>query len=209
MPSATRRRRGASTKHLDLLGNLRRLLRAPVDPERMLRSVAELLAVEIGQYCAVDLIDRRGSLRRLTIQHADESRQARLRIACDDARFPAGGRVSQLLEHGGCELVARVGQPARAGRLSDLVLLREDEVKSYMAAAVLVDGAPMAVLTLVATHGTRRYDDEERALLEQVADFTGLGVENALRREAQPRASIAPPRAGEAPASLARVPRHG
>lgn len=211
MPSASRRRRGASTKHLDLLGNLRRILRSPGDPERMLRAVAQLLAVELGQYCAVDVIDRRGALRRLAIEHADASRQARLRIACADARFPEDGRVARLLERGGTELIARVGEPARKTRLRDIELLREDEVKSYMAAAVIVDGAAMAVLTLVATYGTRRYDEEERALLEQVADWTGLGVENALRREAQPRVSIAPPRAGENEALTprARIPHLG
>lgn len=208
MPSASRRRRGASTKHLDVLGSLRRILRTPVDPERMLRAVAQLLAVELGQYCAVDVIDRRGTLRRVAIEHADASRQSRLRIACDYARFPEDGRVARLLERGGTELLARVGDQARRTRLADIELLREDEVKSYMAATVIVDGAAMAVLTLVATHGTRRYDEEERALLEQVADWTGLGVENALRREAQPRVSVAPPGDGEeeAPASRARIP---
>ncbi len=211
MPGANRTRRGAANKQLDTLGSLRRLLRAPVDPERMLRSVATLLAVEIGQFCVVDVVDRRGVMRRLEIQHADASRHARLRVACHDATFPAGGRVARLLERGGSELTARVTESTRTQKLADLAVLRDEHVKSYMAATVGVNGAPMAVLTLVATHGTRRYDDDERAFLDQIADWTGLGVENALRREAQPRTSVAPPPPGatddEPPASRHRVPR--
>lgn len=212
MPSANRPRRGAANKQLDTLASLRRLLRSPVDPERMLKSIASLLAVDVGQYCIVDVVDRRGAVRRLDIQHADASRQARLRVACHDATFPVGGRVARLLERGGSELVARVSDAARTQKLADIVLLRDEPVRSYVAATVSVSGAPMAVLTLVATHGTRRYDDDERAFLETVADWTGLGVENALRREAQPRASVAPPPPGFAsdddpPASQKRVPR--
>ncbi len=194
-------------KHLETLARLRRLLRQPVDPERMLKGVAGLLAVEIGQYAIVDVVDRRGSVRRLDIQHADASRHARLRVACDDAAFPAGGRVARLLERGGTEMAARVTESARSGKLADVALLQGDAVKSYMAAAVVVNGTPMAVLTVVATHGTRRYDDQELALLDQIADWTGLGVENALRREAQPRTSVAPPADDDAPASRHRVPR--
>jgi GAF domain-containing protein len=193
MPSAKRSRRGASLKHLVTLTELRRILRAHVDPEKMLRGVAQLLAVEIGHFCLVDVVDRRGAFRRLEIQHADASLHARLRVACDDTRFSPGGRVARLFEVAGSELVARVTDGVRKGRLADITLVRDEGVKSYMAAAVVVNGAPMAVLTLVATHGTRRYDADERAFLEEVADWVGLGLENALRREAQPRTSLAPP----------------
>lgn len=158
----------------------------------MLRGVAQVLAEEVGHYCLVDVVDRRGALRRLEISHPDASRQARLRVLSDDARFPSEGRVHRLFEKPITELTPRVSEGVRNGRLADIELLRDEHVKSYMAATVIVNGAPMAVITLVATHGTRRYDEDERAFLEEVADWTGLGLENALRREAQPRTSLAP-----------------
>jgi GAF domain-containing protein len=46
---------------------------------------------------------------------------------------------------------------------------------------------------MVATRTARSFGADELALLATVADWTGLGLENAVRREAQPRASVAPP----------------
>lgn len=175
----------------------------------MLRSVASLLAVEIGQYCIADVMDRAGALRRLGIEHADPSLRARLLVACEDAELATDGRVARLFREAGTELVARVSEAAAARQLGDVRLLRDERVRSYMAASVVVSGAPWAVLTLVATHGTRRYDEGELGFLEGIAEWVGLGVENAMRREAQPRASVAPPADDDAAPASRRSPRIG
>lgn len=190
--ASSRAKRGAAGKRLDLLAKLRPLVRAPVDAERMIRSVASLLAVEVGQYCIADVVDRRGTLRRLDIEHADPSRRARLHVACEDAIFEPGGRVARLVASGTGELVARVSEAARARLLSDVQLLDGERVRSYMAAPVTVNGATMALLTLVVTNGARRYDDADHAFLCGVAEWAALGIENSLRREAQPRATTPP-----------------
>ena len=194
---------------MDLLTRLRQLLRAPVEPERMLRSVASLLAVEIGQYCIADVMDRTGTVRRLGIEHADPSLRARLLVACEDAELAPEGRVARLFRAGGAELVARVSEATAARQLGDIRLLKDERVRSYMAASVVVSGAPWAVLTLAATHGTRRYDEGELSFLEGVAEWVGLGIENALRREAQPRASVAPPADDDAAPASRRSSRLG
>ena len=185
-------KRGAIAKRLDLLAKLQPLLRAPVAPERILRSVASLLAVEIGQYCIADFVGKDGTLKRLEIEHADPSRRARLLVACEDASLGPDSRVARVIAAGGRELVARVSDAVRGRALADVQLLDGERVRSYMAAAVPVNGAAMALLTLVVAHGARRYDDDDAAFLGAVADWVGLGLENALRREAQPRASTPP-----------------
>lgn len=169
----------------------------------MIRSVTSLLAVEIGQYCIADVVDRRGGLKRLEIEHADPSRRARLRVACEDAVFEANGRVAKLVASGGHECVGRVSDAARARSFGDVQLLDGEKTRSYMAAAVQANGSVVAVLTLVVAHGTRRYDDADLAFLVSVADWLGLGLENATRRESghatrtAPRRSSVPPRFAE------------
>lgn len=207
MPSS-RAKRGAATKRLDLLAKLRPLVRAAVEPSLMIRSVTSLLAVEIGQYCIADVVDRRGHLRRLEIEHADPSRRARLRVACEDAVFEPHGRVARLVANGGSEHVGRVSDAARARSFGDIQLLDGEKTRSYMAATVHVSGAVVCVLTLVVAHGTRRYDDSELAFLGAVADWLGLGLENATRREANgsSRASVPPRFTEEVSTAVRRNP---
>ena len=214
MPSS-RAKRGAATKRLDLLAKLRPLVRASVEPERMIRSVTSLLAVEIGQYCIADVVDRRGGLTRLEIEHADPSRRARLRVACEDAVFEPNGRVAKLVAHGGHECVPRVSDAARARSFGDIQLLDGEKTRSYMAATVQANGSVVAVLTLVVAHGTRRYDDADLAFLVAVADWLGLGLENASRRDSTytnrtpAKASVPPRFAEEVSTAVRRNPLAG
>jgi GAF domain-containing protein len=201
MVNTARGKRRSASKRLDLLARLRPLLRAPVESERMLRSVMTLLAVELGQYCIADLLDEHGTRKRVGVEHADPSYRARLRHVCDDASLPAGGRVARMLARGGSELVPRVTEATRARAVGDIVLLGGEKVRSYMASTVFASGTPVAVLTLVTSLGTRRYGRDDLAVLEEVADWTGLGLENALRRELEPRRSLLPPADDEAPVS--------
>ena len=69
----------------------------------------------------------------------------------------------------------------------------------------------LAVLTLVVAHGTRRYDDADLAFLVAVADWLGLGLENAGRREvattrSSSRASVPPRFAEEVSTAVRRNP---
>jgi GAF domain-containing protein len=161
----------------------------------MLRAVASLLAVELGQYCIADIVDRHGSVRRVEIGHADASRRAALRVSCEDADPGTSGRIDRLLGSASSEIMPRVTESARNKNLADLVTLPAEVIRSYMAASISVAGSPMAVLSLVVVSGTRRYDEEDLAFLVAVADWIGLGLENALRRELEPRASGLPPAA--------------
>lgn len=199
------RKRGSASKKIELLTKLSPLLRSAIDPERMLRSVASLLAVEIGQYCIVDFMDRSQQLRRIDIVHADQSRNARLRVLCEDTRFAAGGRLVRLLAKGGSEIASKV-DGARARAVSDIVLLAGESPRSYMATTVNVGGVPIAVLTMVVTNGTRRYGTDELVMLETAAQWIGLGVENAQRRE---RESIVPPRYSGYPSRATEPPASG
>ncbi len=159
----------------------------------MLRTAASLLAIEIGQYCIADIVDRHGAVRRIEIGHADPSRRAALRVSCEDADPGSSGRIDRLLGPIGSELIPRVTEAARNRALHDLVMLPGEIVRSYMAASITVADSPLAVLSLVTVTGTRRYDEDDLAFLVSVADWIGLGLENAQRREAPPRASGFPP----------------
>jgi len=159
----------------------------------MLRSIAALLAEEVGEYCIVDSIDRHGTLKRLAVEHPDRSRVPRLDALVVATAPGHSARAERLLASSRGEIAPKVSETFARRSLDDVVLLRGEVVRSYMAAVVTAGDAPIAVLTLVTVTGARRYRPDELAFLEQIADFTGLAVENALRREMQPKKSVAPP----------------
>lgn len=158
----------------------------------MLRSVAGLLA-QYGDYCIADVIDDHGVLRRIEIAHADPSRRHRLRVLAEDTKLAPQGRVALLLARGRGELTARVTRAALTGALADVTLLADEKPSSYIATVVTVSGGPIAVLTTLATHPARRFDADDLAFLDAIGEWSGLGLENALRRQLQPRTSVAPP----------------
>jgi GAF domain-containing protein len=183
-------KRGVASRRLVALEELRVILSADLTAERMLRAVAVHLATG-GDYCIADMLDRTGQLRRIEIAHADPSRRERLRVAADHTKLDPDGRVATLLGAGGAEVVPRVTRAA-AARASDIVLLHGETFGSYMAVSITVSGAPMAVLTVVASQPGRHFDADELGFLRVVGEWAGLGLENAVRRELQTRASVAP-----------------
>jgi hypothetical protein len=208
MPS--RSKRGTAARQVRLLDELRPVLRAEVSPERMLRAVAAVLA-RAGDYCIADAIDAHGRVRRVEIAHADPSRREKLRVAAQDTSHGHDGRIARLLRSGGAEIASKVTLSVASERLADIVLLRDERVRSYMAATVSVSGAPMAVLTIVTTRVASAHGTDDLAFLRVVADWTGLGLENALRGELQPRASMVPPAALDHPTltKLTNLEAHG
>lgn len=194
MPEHARRlKRGEAAKRLDVLSRLRGLLRSRDAPDRTLRAVGGLLALELGEYCFVDVVDKNGVLQRLAIEHPDASRVVKLEVAAASMVLSPVGRAARLLGQGAGELSSRVTEAYRERALADITLLKGEAPRSYMASVVIVNDEPVAVLTLVSTHPVRRYREDERAFVDAVAEWTGLALEGPLRKEREPRATLPPP----------------
>lgn len=207
MKARVRAKRGIAARRLDALDQLRRALVIEATPEDLLRATARVLAAAFGDYCVADMIDRRGSASRLVIAHPDESRFVKLDVAVELARkeLAVNVRIERLLAIGTGEMMARVGAGYRARSLGDLLLLAGVDVQSYMASIVWTSGAPIGVLTMARAHALKRYRDDDHAFLDAAAEWTGLAMENALRRERQPRASGSPPALSSRPPKMGRV----
>ncbi len=188
--------RGTAIRQLEALSELRHVLRSGAAPEKILGEVASIAASRIGHYCLVDTVDRRGVTTRLTIAHADAGRRVKLDVALQAARAAptVNPRVTRLIAGGKSEILPTVRvSSTRARLLADVKLLEGEEVCSYLASIVFVNGVAVAVITLVRTDVKRPFDAGDRSLLEAIADWTGLGIENAQRREDGPQRKVAQP----------------
>lgn len=159
-------------------------LAALVDPESTLRTVAGLAVPFFADWCAVDLAEPGGGLRRLAVAHVDP---AKVQLAVEThRRFPpdpeATHGVANVLRTGKAELVSEITDEmlVQSARAPDLLhLLRTLGLRSYMSVPLLVRGRPIGVFTFIAAESGRRYGPADLALAEDLLRRAAVAIENA------------------------------
>ncbi|HEV7280489.1 MAG TPA: PAS domain S-box protein [Pirellulaceae bacterium] len=157
-------------------------LAAVVDCRSTLQKVAWLAVPRFGEWCAIDLVEEGGSLRRLAVAHVDP---AKVHLAHDlHRRYPPDPNALVGAPH-----VARTGEPEICEDIPDSLLeavaqdaehlriLRELGLNSYLCVPLKTAGRTLAVITLVAGQG-RRYGAADLALAEQLAGRAAVAIEN-------------------------------
>jgi PAS domain S-box-containing protein len=156
-----------------------------------LSSVARLAVPTLADWCAVDILEERGSLERLAVEHPDP-RKAPLAYRLEE-RYPP-----EPDEPGGVQGVLREGRPVFYPEITDkmleatardeehLELLREIGFTSVILVPMIAHGRTLGVVTLVSAESERRYGEADLRLAEELARRAALAVDNArLYEEAQ------------------------
>jgi signal transduction histidine kinase/ActR/RegA family two-component response regulator len=140
-----------------------------LDYNEALARVALLAVGEIADWCAVDLVDADGGLRRLASASRDESGQAVLDppLLIDANRDSHG--PWRVLETGQSEVGSAASDPA----------LRRLGMKSSLCAALKANGRVHGVLTLATADATRRYGPADMLLVEDLAGRAAVAIETA------------------------------
>jgi signal transduction histidine kinase len=168
---------------------------ASLDVESGFRRLAELAVPRLGDWCAID-IERDGWLLRAAVAHPDPEK---LRMAAELTRdypieldSPAG--VARVLRTGESELYPEISDEMLASAARDaahLQRLRALEFKSALMAPLNARGHTLGVLTLVSSSADRRYDETDRAFVEEVARRAAMAIDNARLYEEAQRANRA------------------
>ncbi len=170
--------------HLRFLADASAELAVVVDHESTLRKVAHLAVPFFADWCAVDLAETGGLVRRLAVTHVDP---AKVSLAQELARrYPpdpnAQRGVHHVLRAGRSELVPDIPDDLLSREVRDeehLRLLRELGLKSYMCVPLKVRGKILGVLSFVMADSGRRYQASDLALAEDLAHRAAVAVENA------------------------------
>jgi PAS domain S-box-containing protein len=169
-------------RNLDFLAEASGVLGSSLDYETTLGRAAELVVRDLGDWCLVDVREEDGTLRRLTVAHAEP-----LGTGVDKGR-PAGEpepEVEDVVRRGRARLVA----PQNG---SGLPPLGELEAESWICVPLLARGRTLGALTLVSAGSGRVYGSDELALVHDLAQRAALAVDNArLYREVEERADAA------------------
>jgi PAS domain S-box-containing protein len=154
------------------------------DYESTLRQVAWLAVPFFADWCAVDLVEPDGSVRRLAVAHADPDK---VRLVEDMGRRHPPSTVGER----GIPLVLRTGQPDLMEEVTDDVLVqgaRSDEhlsllrslgLKSAVCVPLQVRGRTLGALTLAMAESGRRYTRSDLALALDLARRAAVAIDNA------------------------------
>jgi PAS domain S-box-containing protein len=174
------------------LANASAALAGLVDYESTLQNVARQAVPTFADWCAVDLLDADGSLRRLAVAHVDPAKVA---LAIElQRRYPppvASHGAWNIVRTGKSELIAEITQEMLTSRIKDaeqLRIVRELGLKSYMGVPLITRGQVLGVMTFVAAESGRRYDGDDLAVAEDLAHRAAVAIENARLYEASTEA---------------------
>jgi len=169
-------------RNLDFLAEASGLLGSSLDYETTLARTAELIVRDLADWCLVDVREEDGSLRRLTVAHAEP-----LGTGSDGGR-PDGRpepEIEDVVRRGRARLVAP-DNGAGAPPLGEL------EAESWICVPLLSRGRTLGAVTLVSAGSGRVYGSDELALTQDLAQRAALAVDNArLYREVEERADAA------------------
>ena len=160
-------------------------LMSSLDYEETLRNVAWLAVPEVADWCAVELVDDRGSRQRVVVAHRDPAKlelAERLRGFEPDELDPNRG-VGRILRTGASELYQDIPDEVLAAAAVDdehLALLRSLGFRSVLLVPLRARGRTFGVMTLVTAESMRRFAEADREFAEHVAARAAVAVDNAL-----------------------------
>jgi hypothetical protein len=172
------------------LSEVGELLSSTLDSERSLNTLAGLVTSSLVDYCAVDLIGRDGSLRRVAMSHAEP---AKLELAWDCWRkFREGPEtareVSHAIESRSQVEISESGDAARGAEELEpehVRLLDALRLSSAVIVPLLAREQVLGAITLGTSEPATGLSQEDIALAERLAWKAGLAIDNSrLLREA-------------------------
>jgi PAS domain S-box-containing protein len=193
------------------------LLASSLDYERTLANVAQLAVPRFADWCAIDMLEPDGSIRRLAVAHVDPEK---VRLADELVeKYPpdpdAAYGVPNVIRTGEAELFAEISdellQDATADTPELLDVLRRLGLRSSMCVPLVSRDRALGAITFVSAESGRHYDEDDLTLAQDLARRAATAVDNAVlfretqtaRREAQDSLAIVDAVFGAAPVAMA------
>lgn len=183
--------RDTSRTRWTFLAHASRCLADSLDYETTLETVAGLALPLLGSWSIVDLTRPDGSVQRLSVVHPDPEQQViarELKEGWPPRREDPMG-VAAILATGESELVPEITDELlveMAHTDENLRRLRALGMTSLMTVPISARGRILGAMTFVASSESRRFDESDLSLAEDLAERCGLAIDNArLHRAAK------------------------
>jgi PAS domain S-box-containing protein len=157
-------------------------LASSLDYETTLTNVARLAVPWFADWCAVDIVQEDGGLRRLAVEHIDPKK---IEFAYEFGRRypPAENSLTRgVMATGEAVLVEELSDEFLAKRAPNpeyLALIRSLGLRSVICVPLSVHGRTLGLLTFVASESGRNYAPGDLRFAEEIARRAAVAVENA------------------------------
>jgi PAS domain S-box-containing protein len=151
--------------------------------------IPRLVVPDLGDFCLVDILEENGEVLQIAADHADPEKLPFLKELRRHRRFEldSPGAVARVLHTGEPVLLGEVSEDYFAGSRENekrLELLGKLEMGSLISAPLVARGRTLGAITVAASRGGRRYDEDDLSLLGSLAYRCALALDNArLYRE--------------------------
>jgi PAS domain S-box-containing protein len=169
---------------LRFLAEASALLAELVDVPTTLQMVAGLAVPHFADWCAVDMTESDGTLRRLGVAHVDPAKVELVRALHE--RYPPDPNAPQgavaVLRTGKSEVMADIPSSLLEQATADaehLRVIRDLGLKSYMCVPLCVRGQVIGVVSFVTAESGRSYGESDLRLAEDLANRAAIAIENA------------------------------
>jgi len=188
---AARKAAEASERRMRFLAEASAELGSSLDYEGTLRTVARLAVPTMGDWCAVDLVDDRGEIRRVAVEHTD---LAKIALAQElHERYPPDPDddygVAAVIRSGRSECVAEIPDGFLETVAVDeehLRMIRSLGLRSYIVAPLTTREGTLGAMTFVCAESGEAYTEEHVRVAEDLARRAASAIENArLHRAVQ------------------------
>jgi PAS domain S-box-containing protein len=174
----------ADNETLNFLVEATTLLSESLDYETTLGRLAHLAVPRMADWCAIDIQEPAGGVRRLAVAHVDPAKVALaheiMRLAPYDPAATAG--LAQVLRSGQPEMVPAitddmVRQGVADPELRDLLLRLG--LRSSMIVPLKAHGRTLGAIQLVTAESQREFTATDLRLAEDLARRAGVAIDNA------------------------------
>jgi serine phosphatase RsbU (regulator of sigma subunit) len=155
-----------------------------LDYEATLAAVSRLVVPWLADWCAVDMAESDGTLRRVATAHVDP---AKIELAKEwEERYPtnpdSATGVPNVIRSGQPEVYPEITEEMLLAAARDeqhLDLIRTLGMRSAMVVPMKARGRTLGAITFIAAELGRRYDDDDVLLAEELARRAASSIENA------------------------------
>ena len=162
-----------------LLAEASAILGSSLDSEATLGRLAHRLVPQLGDWCAIDVVDPQGMPVRVAAAEAGTDDEERIRRYPANPSAPRG--VYSVLRTGESELAPEVEAETldRVAWDAEHARLLKHHVRGYICVPLRAGNRVLGAMVLVRGKSTPRYDQKDLSLAEEVGRRAGLAIENA------------------------------